>query len=208
MNFFDSIAFPLQIWQTFCLSPFILPQISELILNKFQKSYFKKCTVIILTYLLVFSGFAFNYFRNNNDIFYGIWGEIVVFIFAIVIVAILLESFYKRNDQRKLLLQFEAIDSILKHQIDIEIDYVNEKQGHKNRLIRWISLNFFIITTAIFAAIINLDFSHIHFGIGFYVLCLFTILRLSQYTILVDIIRERFRLLNKHINTICSSDLH
>lgn len=204
MDFFESISFPFRIWQAICLSPFILPQIPVLIPDKFRKSYFTKAVIILLLLFVIACSVNLYSLTKTTDLWIRVSFMVQTTTSFIATVIILVESFINREEQKKLLLQFDVIDSIFKQQIGIEIDYAREHQGHKNRLIRWVSLNF---CTMIFSFPFS-SWNTLVDLITAYPFVFFCILRQYQFVIFVDLIIERYRLLNELINKIYLDNLH
>lgn len=132
MNFFDSISFPFRVWQALCFSPFILLQLPEFIPTKCRKSYFIKMGVFLFVYSVVIGTFIlFAMHVHSRDSWHHISYSIQICLNILTCATILLESFVKRNEQKKLLLQFNDIDLFLKHQIGIEVDYAKQHQRYK-----------------------------------------------------------------------------
>lgn len=207
MNFFDSISYPFRIWQISCLSPFTLIQTIDIIPKKIQTPYFVTVAIVVFVNALIMCGSEIYMYKDSLDLWFSIWGTSTISIKSITATIILLDSFHKRNNQNKLFLQFNAIDSILKHQLGIEIDYARQSQGHKNRLIRWMGFNIFCLIIAFITDIIHDSISYVEL-ICYPPLVLFITLRVCQFTIIVDIIGERYRLLNEYINEMNWNGMH
>lgn len=208
MNFFDSIWCPFRLWQLLCFSPFTLDQIPTAIPRRIRKFYFAIAVVAMFHLLIIFAAFCTcEYLRLTRDLWILI-SAILHTNFGILTHAVaLIESFARRNKQKQLLLQFDQIDSIVRHKIGIPIDYVTQRHQYVRRLKRRCII-YCLLATLSFGAIFTQRF----------IICLRSALSccyyiifviwFHRYTTFVDVIYKRYRWINERINKIYLNDLN
>lgn len=158
--------------------------------------------VFLFVYSVVIGTFIlFAMLVHSRDSWHHISYSIQICLNILTCATILLESFVKRNEQKKLLLQFNDIDLFLKHQIGIEVDYyAKQHQRYKTHFIQLISLNLSSVAALQIAVFLNTPLTLYEFVLLLFVtICSHVAtyiisLRVYQLTIFVDIIGERYGL--------------
>lgn len=202
MDFFDSLAVALQIWQFVCLSPFSLKNhqmqsISKNIHRNFSFTViFIQCVIIILSMVflkhIIYSGLP-QTLRTIDTIQ-------LIFI-QLTALVIFWESYRKRFVQMDFLRKINSIDFILEYKIGISPNYMERKNTNIRRLLRWIfmDISIFIVNFVIMFIALHIAYRWWLILFSSFLICS---LRYYQITTYVDIIHYRYCQINQFINNI------
>lgn len=211
MNFFDSISYPYRFWEIFCLTPFFVDQIPGVIPKRIRTFYVTIVFVLIYPIIIIFYVVVGIYKKLyiTSDLWILITSTIISATGSLTFVTILIESFFRRNVHKQLLLQFEQIDLILMQNIGITIDYMAERCQYKRRVKTRCVIYCSLITVLGFGEMFFRKYYifGLHNIVGGYIHVLI-IMWFHQYTIFVDVIYKRFYWINDRIRKICSTDLN
>lgn len=209
MNFYDSIAYPFRTWQLFCLSPFILSAVPSPLPPKWQNIYFGiGCTSAIAAIILAI---IFGTRDTIEHFSYDPWKIASVSVTFLITyfsaLVTLIESIVQREEQKEFLRKIDEIDIFLAEKIGISIDFPSQQRRYKSRLIYRFLVYCPLYTIFSWVAFIAEPIVVTVMCICVNTLRLLIILRFQQFSILVDVIYQRYRLINEHIDRIYSHDL-
>lgn len=202
MNLFDSIALPLKIWQATGLSPFKAGTYSSIKIRRFRSVFIP---VVCLIFLYK-SNVDINRFELNRESFPRLLKSMVdnvsqLSIF-IRIITIFMESLWQSDKQKRFLRDIMTIDEQFEHNMNIDVQYKEQKRRHNQRLFWWIS---FFVVIGLGSQWIRFLFyqnnsTHSLFNRAVKCFGLIIVLRFYQYSTFVDMISWRYRLINQDIN--------
>lgn len=123
MNIFTSLKYPFRVWQLFALSPFSLNKNLE----PRESLTFKLYTVFSIFVHIVVSIQGLiaipTYQNRNNSVVLLYNGVFMVFAIQLLSCVMLIEAFLKRKHHIDFFERINTVDSILKHKLQIKIDY-------------------------------------------------------------------------------------
>lgn len=210
MNFFGSIAFPFRVWQALCQSPFVLAEIPEFIPRQFNKTYFIRAAALISAFAAFLIWGGLNSLRKHSDQWYALGSTFLLVTHGVFAVAIIIESFANRAGQRDLLRGINAIDAILINRIGIRLDYAQQRRSHRGRFNYFMAIRLVSLLTTLLRCMANAELKYVDV-IGLIVvqvIVTFIPLRMFQFTIFVDIVRQRYRAVNRHIDQLVLNGWH
>lgn len=207
MQYLKTLSFSFPIWQLFSLCPFTFTK------HTFQPKIDQKHTYIVIISVavqfcaLVHGLCDFDHYTTSVD------RSRVVFLADIISMAlirftaivIMIESWLKRGHQIEFLTKVEEIDLILRTNLMIDLKYELRQKLHIRKLFVWIgtqlSLELAMLTTAFLVEMPTLRMYWLLYTIPLFI-CM---TRYQQFISYVDLLHDRFKALNKHVETLTLS---